>query len=62
MPYRSRLTEPFEPGQTLIVKGKTAEDSVRYGKTIIHVSMGIDVHDVELIEAGYCTCKRGGYY
>ncbi len=29
MPYRSKLTEPFEPGQTLIVKGKTAEDSVR---------------------------------
>lgn len=30
VPYRSKLTEPFEPGQTLIIKGKTAEDSVRY--------------------------------
>uniref|UniRef100_A0A1I7XAU3 Galectin n=1 Tax=Heterorhabditis bacteriophora TaxID=37862 RepID=A0A1I7XAU3_HETBA len=29
VPYRSKLTEPFEPGQTLIVKGKTGEDSVR---------------------------------
>ncbi|MCP9262054.1 Galectin [Dirofilaria immitis] len=28
VPYRSKLTESFEPGQTLLVKGKTAEDSV----------------------------------
>ncbi|VDM71296.1 unnamed protein product [Strongylus vulgaris] len=31
IPYRSKLTEPFEPGQTLTVKGKTGEDSVRSG-------------------------------
>ncbi|KIH50557.1 hypothetical protein ANCDUO_19364 [Ancylostoma duodenale] len=30
IPYRSKLTEPFEPGQTLTVKGKTGEDSVRW--------------------------------
>lgn len=30
VPYRSKLTEAFEPGQTLIVKGKTFEDSVRF--------------------------------
>uniref|UniRef100_A0A915NNE0 Galectin n=1 Tax=Meloidogyne floridensis TaxID=298350 RepID=A0A915NNE0_9BILA len=30
IPYRSKLTEQFEPGQTLILKGKTAEDSIVY--------------------------------
>lgn len=30
IPYRSQLQEKFEPGQTLIVKGSTVEESQRF--------------------------------
>lgn len=30
IPYRSKLTDPFEPGQTLMVKGKTIPESKRF--------------------------------
>uniref|UniRef100_A0AC34FA44 Galectin n=1 Tax=Panagrolaimus sp. ES5 TaxID=591445 RepID=A0AC34FA44_9BILA len=29
-PYKYNFTNPFEPGQDLIVKGRTSEDSVRF--------------------------------
>uniref|UniRef100_A0A914HA34 Galectin n=1 Tax=Globodera rostochiensis TaxID=31243 RepID=A0A914HA34_GLORO len=48
IPYRSKLTEPFEPGQTLIVKGKTAEDSVRFTINLHHSSADFSGHDVPL--------------
>ncbi|KAL3115936.1 hypothetical protein niasHT_007236 [Heterodera trifolii] len=48
IPYRSKLTEPFEPGQTLIVKGKTAEDSVRFTINLHHTSADFSGNDVPL--------------
>ncbi len=30
VPYRSQLQEKIEPGQTLIIKGSTIEESQRY--------------------------------
>ncbi|PAV62466.1 hypothetical protein WR25_08585 isoform D [Diploscapter pachys] len=48
VPYRSRLTEPFEPGQTLIVKGKTGEDSVRFTINLHSTQADFSGHDVPL--------------
>jgi len=48
IPYRSKLTEPFEPGQTLIVKGKTAEDSVRFTVNLHTASADFSGNDVPL--------------
>ncbi|MFH4980352.1 hypothetical protein AB6A40_007061 [Gnathostoma spinigerum] len=48
VPYRSKLTEPFEPGQTLIVKGKTAEDSVRFTVNLHSESADFSGNDVPL--------------
>ncbi|VDN50599.1 unnamed protein product [Dracunculus medinensis] len=48
IPYRSRLTEPFEPGQTLIVKGKTAEDSVRFTINLHNATADFSGNDVPL--------------
>lgn len=48
IPYRSRLTEPFEPGQTLIVKGKTAEDSIRFTINLHCQSADFSGNDVPL--------------
>nr|CAD2160439.1 unnamed protein product [Meloidogyne enterolobii] len=48
IPYRSKLTEQFEPGQTLILKGKTAEDSVRFTINLHHASPDFSGNDVPL--------------
>uniref|UniRef100_A0A915BUF6 Galectin n=1 Tax=Parascaris univalens TaxID=6257 RepID=A0A915BUF6_PARUN len=48
VPYRSKLTEPFEPGQTLIIKGKTAEDSVRFTINLHNTSADFSGNDVPL--------------
>ncbi|CAJ0958882.1 unnamed protein product, partial [Mesorhabditis belari] len=48
VPYRSKLTEPFEPGQTLIVKGKTGEDSVRFTINLHNSSADFSGNDVPL--------------
>jgi hypothetical protein len=48
IPYRSKLTEAFEPGQTLIVKGKTAEDSVRFTINLHSQSADFSGNDVPL--------------
>lgn len=48
VPYRSRLTGPFEPGQTLIIKGKTAEDSVRFTINLHNTSPDFSGNDVPL--------------
>ncbi|KAI6197339.1 hypothetical protein M3Y94_01212200 [Aphelenchoides besseyi] len=48
IPYRSKLTEPFEPGQTLIVKGKTVEDSVRFTITLHSNSADFSGNDIPL--------------
>jgi hypothetical protein len=48
IPYRSKLTEPFEPGQTLIVRGKTAEDSVRFTVNLHTASADFSGNDVPL--------------
>lgn len=41
VPYRSLLQEKIEPGQTLIVKGSTIDESQRYG-SIYSFSLIID--------------------
>uniref|UniRef100_A0A915DYN8 Galectin n=1 Tax=Ditylenchus dipsaci TaxID=166011 RepID=A0A915DYN8_9BILA len=48
IPYRSKLVEAFEPGQTLIVKGKTAEDSVRFTINLHTASADFSGNDVPL--------------
>uniref|UniRef100_A0AC35U8E2 Galectin n=1 Tax=Rhabditophanes sp. KR3021 TaxID=114890 RepID=A0AC35U8E2_9BILA len=48
VPYRTKLTEPFEPGQTLIVKGKTAEDSVRFTLNLHSATADFSGNDVPL--------------
>uniref|UniRef100_A0AAF5PVA7 Galectin n=2 Tax=Wuchereria bancrofti TaxID=6293 RepID=A0AAF5PVA7_WUCBA len=48
VPYRSKLTEPFEPGQTLMVKGKTAEDSVRFTINLHNTAADFSGNDVPL--------------
>jgi len=48
IPYRSKLTEPFEPGQTLTVKGKTAEDSVRFTINLHTATADFSGNDVPL--------------
>ncbi|VDK35436.1 unnamed protein product [Gongylonema pulchrum] len=48
VPYRSKLTESFEPGQTLIVKGKTAEDSVRFTINLHNTAADFSGNDVPL--------------
>ncbi|KAJ1370314.1 32 kDa beta-galactoside-binding lectin [Parelaphostrongylus tenuis] len=48
IPYRSKLTEPFEPGQTLTVKGKTGEDSVRFTINLHNASADFSGNDVPL--------------
>jgi hypothetical protein len=48
VPYRSKLTEPFEPGQTLIVRGKTVEDSVRFTVSLHNASADFSGNDVPL--------------
>jgi hypothetical protein len=48
VPYRSKLTEPFEPGQTLIVRGKTVEDSVRFTVSFHSGSADFSGNDVPL--------------
>ncbi|CAP32240.2 Protein CBR-LEC-2 [Caenorhabditis briggsae] len=48
VPYRSKLTEPFEPGQTLIVKGKTGEDSIRFTVNLHTATADFSGNDVPL--------------
>ncbi|RCN26920.1 galactoside-binding lectin [Ancylostoma caninum] len=48
IPYRSKLTEPFEPGQTLTVKGKTGEDSVRFTINLHNAAADFSGNDVPL--------------
>uniref|UniRef100_A0A158R4D5 Galectin n=1 Tax=Syphacia muris TaxID=451379 RepID=A0A158R4D5_9BILA len=48
VPYRSLFTEPFEPGQILCVKGKTAEDSVRFTINLHNAAPDFSGHDVPL--------------
>ncbi|CAJ0581801.1 unnamed protein product, partial [Mesorhabditis spiculigera] len=48
VPYRSKLTEPFEPGQTLVVKGKTGEDSVRFTVNLHNSAADFSGNDVPL--------------
>lgn len=48
VPYRSKLTEPFEPGQTLIVKGKTTEESVRFTVNLHSNAADFSGNDVPL--------------
>ncbi|KAI1721945.1 galactoside-binding lectin domain-containing protein [Ditylenchus destructor] len=48
IPYRSKLVEQFEPGQTLIIKGKTAEDSVRFTVNLHTASADFSGNDVPL--------------
>ncbi|VDD94779.1 unnamed protein product, partial [Enterobius vermicularis] len=48
VPFRSLLTGPFEPGQTLMIKGKTAEDSVRFTINLHNTSPDFSGNDVPL--------------
>ncbi|KAH7724037.1 glutaminyl-tRNA synthetase [Aphelenchoides avenae] len=48
VPYRSKLSEPFEPGQMLIVKGKTREDSVSFTINLHTASANFSGNDVPL--------------
>ncbi|GMT16903.1 hypothetical protein PFISCL1PPCAC_8200, partial [Pristionchus fissidentatus] len=48
IPYRSKLAEPFEPGQTLILKGKTGEDSQRFTVNFHHAAADFSGNDVPL--------------
>uniref|UniRef100_A0A0N5BK44 Galectin n=1 Tax=Strongyloides papillosus TaxID=174720 RepID=A0A0N5BK44_STREA len=46
VPYRSKLTDPFEPGQTLMVKGKTIPESKRFSINLHAGSAEFDGTDI----------------
>ncbi|GMS84550.1 hypothetical protein PENTCL1PPCAC_6725 [Pristionchus entomophagus] len=48
IPYRSKLAEPFEPGQTLILQGKTGEDSQRFSINFHHGAADFSGNDIPL--------------
>lgn len=48
LPYRSKLTEKIEPGQTLIIKGKSNEDSKRFTINLHRDSPDFSGNDVPL--------------
>ncbi|CAI5441466.1 unnamed protein product [Caenorhabditis angaria] len=48
IPYRSKLTEKIEPGQTLIIRGKTIEESKRFNINLHKDSPDFSGNDVPL--------------
>ncbi|CAI4227322.1 unnamed protein product [Auanema sp. JU1783] len=48
IPYRSKLTEKIEPGQTLIIRGKTSDDSNRFNINLHKDSPDFSGNDVPL--------------
>ncbi|KAK6052125.1 galactoside-binding lectin [Cooperia oncophora] len=65
IPYRSKLTERIEPGQTLIIRGRTSEEAKRFNINLhkdspdfsgndvpLHVSVRFDEGKVSVFLAG----------
>ena len=48
VPYRSKLAEPFEPGQTLLLKGKANDDAHRFSINFHSVAADFSGNDVPL--------------
>ncbi|VDL62693.1 unnamed protein product [Nippostrongylus brasiliensis] len=48
IPYRSKLTEKIEPGQTLIIRGRTGDDAKRFNINLHKDSPDFSGNDVPL--------------
>ncbi|EPB71623.1 hypothetical protein ANCCEY_09269 [Ancylostoma ceylanicum] len=48
IPYRSKLTEKIEPGQTLIIRGRTPEEAKRFNINLHKDSPDFSGNDVPL--------------